>query len=218
MIFKLYFYSCSAERCKQALTSEHSSENKQRITFMLQTAAAGHKSINKYESKLCFEHFPYLTCSCVQSKYVQCHFLTQKNKIHQHQTSCVFLLTLFFFYSIVLFSASFCCTDASSLVPLFSHILCHLFTPCCFTIITDEVTNNCSECLEPLDGRMDRKQIEKPLLCTHESRLTSNCYLERRVTLTRYLQEKHGIRNCVVFVILAVDCFLSYTDITPPLL
>lgn len=70
MIFKLYFYSCSAERCKQALTSEHSSENKQRITFILQTAAAGHKSINKYESKLCFEHFSYLTCSCVQSKYV----------------------------------------------------------------------------------------------------------------------------------------------------
>lgn len=97
MIFKLYFYSCSAERCKQALTSEHSSANKQRITLMLQTAAAGHKSINKYESKLCFEHFPYLTCSCVQSKYVQCHFLTPKNKIHQYQTSCVFLLTLFFF-------------------------------------------------------------------------------------------------------------------------
>lgn len=103
MIFKLYFYSCSAERCKQALTSEHSSANKQRITLMLQAAAAGHKLINKYESKLCFEHFPYLTCSCVQSKYVQCHFLTQKNKIHQHQTSCVFLLTLFFF-----FTPSFC--------------------------------------------------------------------------------------------------------------
>lgn len=45
-----------------------------------------------------------------------------------------------------------------------------------------------------------------------------NCYLERRVALTSYFQEKDGIRNCVVFVILAVDCFLSYTDVTPRLL
>lgn len=159
MIFKLYFYSCSAERCKQALTSEHSSANKQRITFMLQTAAAGHESINKYESKLCFEHFPYLTCSCVQSKYVQCHFLTQKNKIHQYQTSCVFLLTL----CCCFFSPSFCFLHLFvvltlphwSLYLVTFNVICLLR---CFTIITDEVTNNCSECLEPLDGRMDRKQ------------------------------------------------------------